>query len=124
MLDRCRSIYWRFSVARTALSELEGTLAREMAVGNVRASTTGSLLGSFGPALTVAGIAGFILYEAIHKNAQEVEKFNKELQDTDAKIDKTNPSWRTTHWQRTNQWFETELLPELRRRVTALVAPT
>lgn len=33
-----------------------------------------------------------------------------------------HPSWRTTHWQRTNPWFEAEVLPELRRRVAALVA--
>src|SRR5579872_2467118 len=33
-----------------------------------------------------------------------------------------HPSWRTTHWQRSNPWFEAELLPELRRRVGAVVA--
>lgn len=32
-----------------------------------------------------------------------------------------HPSWRTTHWQKKNRWFEAEVLPELRRRVHALV---
>jgi uracil-DNA glycosylase len=34
-----------------------------------------------------------------------------------------HPSWRAGIWQRANPWFETELLPELRRRVAALLAP-
>lgn len=69
-------------------------LAREMAVGNVRASTTGSLLGSFGPALTVAGIAGFILFETFKKINDEAEKFNKDLADLDTKLDKQMEKWR------------------------------
>ena len=32
-----------------------------------------------------------------------------------------HPSWRTTGWQKKNPWFETELLPELRRRVAGLI---
>jgi len=32
-----------------------------------------------------------------------------------------HPSWRTTHWQKKNPWFEDEVLPELRRRVGALL---
>ena len=32
-----------------------------------------------------------------------------------------HPSWRTTLWERKNPWFEAELLPELRRRVKALL---
>lgn len=32
-----------------------------------------------------------------------------------------HPSWRNTGWLRKNPWFEEELLPELRRRVAALV---
>lgn len=32
-----------------------------------------------------------------------------------------HPSWRNNHWLRRNPWFERELLPELRRRVRALV---
>lgn len=30
-----------------------------------------------------------------------------------------HPSWRTTAWQRRNPWFDSELLPELRRLVAA-----
>jgi len=32
-----------------------------------------------------------------------------------------HPSWRNTAWLRRHSWFEGELLPELRRRVRALV---
>ncbi len=32
-----------------------------------------------------------------------------------------HPSWRNTAWLKRNPWFETELLPELRRRVHALL---
>nr|WP_246484598.1 uracil-DNA glycosylase family protein [Marivibrio halodurans] len=32
-----------------------------------------------------------------------------------------HPSWRTTHWQKRNPWFDTEVLPELRARVAALL---
>ena len=35
-----------------------------------------------------------------------------------------HPSWRTTHWLERNPWFEAELVPEMRRRVLALVGPT
>jgi uracil-DNA glycosylase len=33
-----------------------------------------------------------------------------------------HPSWRTTHWQTRNPWFETDVLPALRCRVHALLA--
>jgi uracil-DNA glycosylase len=32
-----------------------------------------------------------------------------------------HPSWRNTAWLRRNPWFEAELVPELRRRVRALL---
>ncbi len=32
-----------------------------------------------------------------------------------------HPSWRNTAWLKKNPWFEAELLPELRRRVHALI---
>ncbi len=32
-----------------------------------------------------------------------------------------HPSWRNTAWLRRNPWFETDLTPELRRRVAALI---
>lgn len=34
-----------------------------------------------------------------------------------------HPSWRTIAWQRGNPWFEAELLPDLRRRLGALLEP-
>jgi uracil-DNA glycosylase len=33
-----------------------------------------------------------------------------------------HPSWRTTHWERSNPWFAAELLPELRARLAAMLA--
>jgi uracil-DNA glycosylase len=32
-----------------------------------------------------------------------------------------HPSWRTTGWEKRNAWFGEEILPELRRRVAALI---
>jgi len=32
-----------------------------------------------------------------------------------------HPSWRTTQWERNNPWFAEELLPDLQRRVAALL---
>lgn len=32
-----------------------------------------------------------------------------------------HPSWRNTAWLKRNQWFETELVPELRRRVAGML---
>ncbi|MFV2093642.1 MAG: uracil-DNA glycosylase family protein, partial [Hyphomicrobiales bacterium] len=31
-----------------------------------------------------------------------------------------HPSWRNNAWLKRNPWFETELLPDLRRRIAAL----
>lgn len=33
-----------------------------------------------------------------------------------------HPSWRTTAWLKRNPWFETDVLPELRARVTPLLS--
>lgn len=33
-----------------------------------------------------------------------------------------HPSWRNTGWLKRNPWFESELVPELRRRVAAVLA--
>ena len=34
-----------------------------------------------------------------------------------------HPSWRTTAWLRRNPWFEDEVVPYLRARVGAMLAP-
>ena len=61
-------------------------LGRELAAGNVRASTLSSLLGSMGTAFTISGIAAYSLYQildsAAHKSlllAQETRKQTDEL---------------------------------------------
>lgn len=33
-----------------------------------------------------------------------------------------HPSWRTTAWQKKNPWFDAELLPDLRKRVRAILS--
>ena len=33
-----------------------------------------------------------------------------------------HPSWHTTRWLRDNPWFDSEVLPELRARVTAVIS--
>jgi len=33
-----------------------------------------------------------------------------------------HPSWRSTGWLRANPWFETEVLPELRKRAAAVLS--
>ena len=33
-----------------------------------------------------------------------------------------HPSWRTTHWQKKNPWFEDTIIPDVRRRVHGLIA--
>ncbi len=38
-----------------------------------------------------------------------------------AVIPTPHPSWRTTSWARKNPWFEAELVPEIRRRIDALI---
>ena len=35
-----------------------------------------------------------------------------------------HPSWRNTGWLRRNPWFEADVVPELRRRVRALLEPS
>lgn len=32
-----------------------------------------------------------------------------------------HPSWRTTHWQKKNPWFDAEVLPDLRARTAAML---
>ena len=40
---------------------------------------------------------------------------------TALKLADPHPSWRTNGWQKKNNWFDDELLPELRRRVHGLI---
>ncbi|HEY1768730.1 MAG TPA: hypothetical protein VGG02_00565 [Chthoniobacterales bacterium] len=54
-------------------------LGRELATGNVRASTMGALLGSFGPLITVAAVAGYGLYQAVAHAYDGVVEMNKEV---------------------------------------------
>lgn len=35
-----------------------------------------------------------------------------------------HPSWRTAHWEKKNPWFTNDLLPELRRRIAAMMTNT
>lgn len=68
-------------------------LARELAVGNVRASTTGSLLGSLGTPLTIAGIAAYTLFEIIKKSGEEAAKLEQELVKQSEGLDHAIAQW-------------------------------
>src|SRR6266436_302732 len=50
-------------------------LARELATGSFNARTLGSFLGALGPAMTVAGIAGIGIFEAIKRASDEQNKW-------------------------------------------------
>lgn len=60
------------------------------------------------------------LGDAMRKTLTEtVAAWREYLPDT---LPTPHPSWRTKHWQARNPWFEKDVLPELRRRVKALMA--
>ena len=54
-------------------------LGRELAAGNVRASTMSSLLGSMGTTFTIAGIAAYELFHGISSAVEQSEKFKKDV---------------------------------------------
>ncbi|MCB1478748.1 MAG: uracil-DNA glycosylase family protein [Rhodobiaceae bacterium] len=45
----------------------------------------------------------------------------EEKREGPARLPLPHPSWRNNGWLRTNPWFETELLPVLRARISALI---
>ncbi len=55
------------------------TLTRELATGGANARTMGALLGSFGPTLTIAGIAAFAIVEGIKGAVEAAEKFDRDV---------------------------------------------
>lgn len=68
-------------------------LGREIATGNVRASTMGSLLGSFGTSLTIAAIAGYAVVEAIKRSGEEQQKVRDELDASSKQLDTQIKQW-------------------------------
>ena len=68
-------------------------LAREIAVGNVRASTMGSLLGSFGTTLTIAGIAGYELFQVVSHMADEVVRLSNEYKKQTGEVENQVTGW-------------------------------
>lgn len=70
-------------LAGASLNKARGealTLSREIATGSVNARTMGALLGSLGPTLTIAGIAGFVLFNGIKGAIDDAEKFTKDVE--------------------------------------------
>jgi hypothetical protein len=59
------------------------TLARELSTGASTSRTFGALIGSLGPAIGIAGLAAFLLYE----NFDKVEKVLQSISDTIYQID-------------------------------------
>jgi hypothetical protein len=70
-------------------------LGREMAAGNVRASTMSSLLGSLGTTFTIAGIAAYELYHFIAGQVEETKKLNDEYKKITGEIGKISKEWET-----------------------------
>jgi hypothetical protein len=68
-------------------------LGREMAAGNVRASTLSSLLGSLGTTLTIAGIGAYELYETVSHVADEVVALSNEYKKQTNEIEKQVSAW-------------------------------
>lgn len=54
-------------------------LARELATGSLNARTMGAFLGSLGTTLTIAGIAGYALFQAVSHAADDIVKMNQEM---------------------------------------------
>jgi hypothetical protein len=55
-------------------------LMREIAAGNIRASTLSSLMGSMGNSIAIAGVAAYGLGVLIQRTAEEQLRLNKELE--------------------------------------------
>jgi hypothetical protein len=68
-------------------------LVRELAVGNVRASTLGSLMGSLGTAVTIGAIAGYELYQVITKASEEALKLTQEQEKQTVEVGHQVDKW-------------------------------
>lgn len=68
-------------------------LARELAAGNIRASTLSSLMGSMGTSITLAGLAAYELGQFIQLAANEELRFNKEFAKATVELDKQIDKW-------------------------------
>jgi hypothetical protein len=69
-------------------------LARELATGSVNMRTMGAFLGSLGTTLTIAGIAGFGLFEVISHMADEMERLEKETAKESEDLFKQIDQWQ------------------------------
>jgi hypothetical protein len=70
-------------------------LGRELAAGNVRASTMSSLLGSMGTTFTLIGIGAYELYHSIANEVEETKKLNAEFKKIQGEIGKVGKEWET-----------------------------
>jgi uracil-DNA glycosylase len=60
--------------------------------------------------------------QAWHLGRRPVTEAVRDWRAAGSLIPLPHPSWRNTAWLKRNQWFEAELVPELRRRVRRLLA--
>ena len=70
------------------------------------------LVGSYAQAHYLAGRRKATMTETVRAYADYLPDF----------LPTPHPSWRTTGWQKRNPWFESDVIPVLRRRVAELVA--
>lgn len=75
-------------------------------------------MGQVGLTLLVGGYALRAYLPRYGSMTAAVEDWRAHLPGT---IPLPHPSWRTTAWERRHPWFREELIPELRRRVAALM---
>jgi len=68
-------------------------LTRELAAGNVRASTLSSLLGSMGTAFTISGLAAYEIYHLLSSSADESLRLSNEARKNTEELVK-----QLTHW--------------------------
>jgi hypothetical protein len=68
-------------------------LAREIATGNVRASTLGSLLGSAGTAITISALAAYELYHLLSSAADESLRLTQETRKQSDELVKQLDKW-------------------------------
>lgn len=97
-------------------------LGREMAAGNVRASTMSSLLGSLGTVFTVAGIAAYELFHFIANQVEETKKLNDEYKKITAELGHVSTAWETAASHATTFSDTVKLAERIKQDLTRMQA--
>jgi hypothetical protein len=68
-------------------------LGRELAAGNVRASTMSALLGSLGTSLSIAGLGAYELYHLISSQVEQTKELTKEFEKIPKELQNAIAEW-------------------------------